>query len=303
MYPNLKIKMEFNEFVRNRNNCYIAENGFLFWKILYDGNSEYCLLDGGGFNIFVFAFVLEGELVVQSEEKQYVLAKNSFGIFLGKPTFELFSFSKNIKAYLICLKDSYAKELLRYNPPFPVSYIMDIRKSPVEIMKEGMPRLFSYRLDCIEKVCMDEYHVFRNEMIRCALRMIFMDIANVHIRQEKQEKSRGQAERKKELFIRFMQLLSSHVIREHTVAFYASELCVTRQYLNRISRLNSDKTAYEWICFFLMREITKRLDTTNETMLQISEHFNFPDQASFTKFYKHQTGYSPTEYKKKLATK
>lgn len=110
--------------------------------------------------------------------------------------------------------------------------------------------------------------------------MIFMDIANVHIRQEKQEKSRGQAERKKELFIRFMQLLSSHVIREHTVAFYASELCVTRQYLNRISRLNSDKTAYEWICFFLMREITKRLDTTNETMLQISEHFNFPDQAS-----------------------
>lgn len=87
MYPNLKIKMEFNEFVRNRNNCYIAENGFLFWKILYDGNSEYCLLDGGGFNIFVFTFVLEGELVVQSEEKQYVLAKNSFAIFFGKANF------------------------------------------------------------------------------------------------------------------------------------------------------------------------------------------------------------------------
>lgn len=32
LYPNLKIKMEFNEFVRNRNNCYIAEMGFCFGK-------------------------------------------------------------------------------------------------------------------------------------------------------------------------------------------------------------------------------------------------------------------------------
>ena len=240
---------------------------------------------------------------VRSGDKQYILAKNSFATFLEQPSFELLSVSGNIKAYLIALSDSYARELLRYNPPFPVSYVMKIRRSPVEIMKGDMPRLFSYRLDCMESICMDERHVFRNEMIRCSLWMFFMDNANVHIRQEEREKAEGQTERKKELFIRFMQLLSSHVVREHAVGFYASELCVTRQYLNRISRLNSDKTAYEWICFALTGEITRRLETTDESMLQISEHFNFPDQASLTKFYKHQTGYSPTEYKKKLVTK
>ena len=287
----------------SRKNCYVAENGFLFWKISYDGNRESFLLDDGDSNIIVHAIVFEGEMAVRSGDRQYVLVKNSFATFLEKPSFELLSISGNIKAYLIFLKNSYTEELLRYNPPFPISYVMKIRKSPVEIMKGDTPRMFSYKLDSMENVCMDEYHVFRNEMIRCSLWMFFMDIANVHIRQEEQEKSGGQTERRKELFMRFMQLLSSHVVREHTVGFYASELCVTRQYLNRISRLNSDKTAYEWICFALTGEITKRLETTDESMLQISEHFNFPDQASLTKFYKHQTGYSPTEYKKKLVTK
>lgn len=303
LYPNQKKPMEFNEFVRNRKNCYVAENGFLFWKISYDGNRELFLLDGGGSNIIVHAIVFEGEMAVRSGDKQYMLAKNSFATFLEQPSFELLSISGNIKAYLIFLKDSYTEELLRYNPPFPISYVMKIRKSPVEIMKWDILRQFSYRLDSMENVCMDESHVFRNEMIRYSLWMFFMDIANVHIRQEEQKKAGGQTERKKELFMRFMQLLSSHVVREHTVGFYASKLCVTRQYLNRISRLNSDKTAYEWICFALTGEITKRLETTDESMLQISEHFYFPDQASLTKFYKHQTGYSPTEYKKKLVSK
>ena len=295
--------MEYKEFARNRKNCYIAADGFLFWKISYDGNKESFLLDSGASGMIVHAIVFEGQMTVSSGDRQYVLAKNSFATFLEKTSFELLSVSGNIKAYLIFMKDSYIEELMRYNPPFPVSYVMKIRKSPVEIMKGDMPRLFSYRLDCIENVCMDESHVFSNEMIKCALWLFLMDIANVQIRQEEQEKAAGNSERKKELFIRFTRLLSAHVVREHTVGFYASELCVTRQYLNRISRLNSNKTAYEWICFTLTGEITKRLETTNETMLQISAYFNFPDQASLTKFYKRQTGYSPTEYKKKLVTK
>ena len=130
-----------------------------------------------------------------------------------------------------------------------------------------------------------------------------MDIANLHIHKGGQESGDELTERQKGLFMRFMHLLSMNMAREHTVAFYASELCVTRQYLNRISKLNSNKTAYDWICLVLTREITKRLEATDDTMLQVSEYFNFPDQASLTKFYKHHTGHTPTEYKKKLAQK
>lgn len=53
----------------------------------------------------------------------------------------------------------------------------------------------------------------------------------------------------------------------------------------------------------LTGEIAKRLETTDDTMLQVSEYFNFPDQSSLTKFYKHHTGHTPTEHKKNLAPK
>lgn len=295
--------MNIDEFARNRKNCYTAGHGFLFWKISYEGNREPCRLDGDGANIIAHLVVLEGEVTLLFGDRQYKISRNAFVTFLEQPSLELLYASANIKAYLIVMSNSYPNELLKYNPPFPFSYVMKLRKNPIEIMKPEIMRLFSYKLDCIENACMNEQHIFRNEMIKCSLWMFLMDIANVHIRQEEQEKGNGQTERKKELFMRFMQLLSAYVAHERSVDFYASELCITRQYLNRVVRLNSDKTAYEWICFTLTGKIAKYLENTCDTMQQVSEHFRFPDQASLAKFFKHQTGYTPTEYKKKFVTK
>ena len=201
------------------------------------------------------------------------------------------------------MNESYTTELLRYNPPFPFSFVIKVREKPVEIMKPDILRLFSYKLDVIENACMDEKHLFRNEMIKSAVLMFFMDISNIHIQQEEKEKVTNKTERKKELFIQFMKLVSVYATKEHSVEFYASKLCITRQYLNRITQLNFRKTAYELISLVLTGEITKYLETTNDSILKVSEHFNFPDQASLTKFYKHQTGYSPTAYKKKFVVK
>ena len=93
--------MEYKEFARNRKNCYIVADGFLFWKISYDGNKESFLLDSGASGMVAHAIVFEGEMTVSSGDRQYVLAKNSFATFLEKPSFELLSVSGNIKAYLI----------------------------------------------------------------------------------------------------------------------------------------------------------------------------------------------------------
>ncbi len=78
---------------------------------------------------------------------------------------------------------------------------------------------------------------------------------------------------------------------------------ITPQYLNRIVKCQTDKTAYEWICLSLVGEIAKLLENTNDTMQQIANHLHFPDQVTLTKFFKRQTGYSLSEYRKKLAVK
>lgn len=53
----------------------------------------------------------------------------------------------------------------------------------------------------------------------------------------------------------------------------------------------------------LVGEIAKQLENTNDTMQQIANNLNFPDQVTLTKFFKRQTGYSLSEYRKNLAVK
>lgn len=99
-----------------------------------------------------------------------------------------------------------------------------------------------------------------------------------------------------------MKLLSGHAATEHFTGFYANRLCVTPQYLNRIVKSVSGRTVSEWINFHLVGEISKQLENTADPIQLIAQRFRFTDQASLTKFYKRETGYSPTEYRKNITT-
>ena len=72
--------------------------------------------------------------------------------------------------------------------------------------------------------------------------MFMMDIANEHIRQESESGKLAETGRKNILFKQFIRLLLVHIREEHTVGWYASQLCVTPQYLNRAVKGASQRT-------------------------------------------------------------
>lgn len=293
--------MDITEFSRNRKNCHIAENGFLFWKIL-PGEAPLlpCTLSGNGCQMIVHIIVLKGEMSISTESKRYVIARNFYAHFIDRTEIEFISVSENLMAYIICCTDRYTAMLLKNAHPIPHTLVFKIRQQPLErLSPENVERLKRW-MGNIEYACRNESHTFRNEMIKCALWMHLMGIADIYIRSNS---SQTQTNRRKEIFIAFMDMLHINIEKEHTVGFYASELCVTPQYLNRIVRAFTGKTVYQWISTTLVGEITKRLEETNDTMQHIANDFNFPDQATLTKFYKRQTGYSLTEYRNSLATK
>lgn len=190
--------------------------------------------------------------------------------------------------------------LLRNAHPIPLTLVFKIREQPLERLTPEAAGRLRHRIECIEEACRNEGHTFRNEMIRCTLWMHLMDIADIYIHNHDTQSTTN---RRKEIFVAFMEMLSHKIAEEHTVSFYATTLCITPQYLNRIVRSYTGKTVYDWICTTLVGELTKRLEDTNDTMQQIAHDFNFPDQATLAKFYKRQTGYSLTEYRKGVAIK
>lgn len=87
----------------------------------------------------------------------------------------------------------------------------------------------------------DNTHHFQAEMLRCTLWMFMMDMANEHIRQEIERGEYAETGRKNVLFKQFIRLLLTHIQEEHSVGWYASQLCVTPQYLNRTVKSISQK--------------------------------------------------------------
>lgn len=295
--------MNFNEFAHIRKYCHVAEKGFLIWKISSEELFKPCELSGGGSRMVVHILVEEGTLDVKFKDMDFHMVQNTYGHFIGEQCIELLSVSSNVKAYVMALTDPYIAALLKNSPPIPFSLTEKAREQPVNVLEPDIVPIFKYRMDCLEKASLNEEHIFRNEMIKCSIWMFLMDLADIHIRSEAKNRKMQIGGRKKEIFITFMKLLTMYVCREHSVGFYASKLCITPQYLNRIVKCQTDKTAYDWICLSLVGEIAKQLENTNDTMQQIANNLNFPDQVTLTKFFKRQTGYSLSEYRKNLAVK
>jgi transcriptional regulator GlxA family with amidase domain len=66
-----------------------------------------------------------------------------------------------------------------------------------------------------------------------------------------------------------------------------------------VIRQATGATPSEWIARFVVVKAKLLMRTTDLSMLRISQELGFPDQTSFTRYFKANTGYPPTAYRTK----
>lgn len=103
--------------------------------------------------------------------------------------------------------------------------------------------------------------------------------------------------RNESYFHRFMLELSEHYKSERSVGFYASQLCITPKYLTTLIKKVSGKSAAEWIDRYVILEAKNLLRYSSMSIQEVAYYLNFPNQSFFGKYFKHQTGMSPSAYK------
>ena len=107
--------------------------------------------------------------------------------------------------------------------------------------------------------------------------------------------------RKASTLERFKALVSRHAAKERNITFYANQLCVAPHYLSTLIKQTSGETPMQWINKTAVKEIMVWLAYSDETTAQIAYRMNFPCPSSLTKFFKRETGITPTEYRKTLS--
>jgi AraC-like DNA-binding protein len=99
------------------------------------------------------------------------------------------------------------------------------------------------------------------------------------------------------LVSRFHKLVAAHYLTRRQVADYAQMLSVSANHLNKVVKEVTGRTASDNIREMLGQEAKLLLRYTDSTIAEIAYQLDFSDPASFSRFFKSETGDTPLGYR------
>lgn len=96
----------------------------------------------------------------------------------------------------------------------------------------------------------------------------------------------------------FKQLIEKHFHEERSPSAYAELLFISSNYLNKLVKRQTGKTAGSLIRERIVVEIKRLLRYTNASISEVATTLGFDSVSYFTTFFKKQTGQTPGAYRK-----
>lgn len=107
-------------------------------------------------------------------------------------------------------------------------------------------------------------------------------------------------EQSRMLFGKFMSLLTINYLEKRDVKYYADSLCITTDYLYKITGKIEHRTPKEIIDLFVVTELKRHLDNTEQSVKDLARLFHFEDASYLCRFFRRMSGCSISEYRNRL---
>lgn len=138
-------------------------------------------------------------------------------------------------------------------------------------------------------------HRFREDVLYCALQMMFLDFFDFHAGADY---DRPISARNADIMARFIQLLQQgNYIKHRELSYYADKLCITSKYLSEVSKDISGMGANYWINRFATIHIRRLLHDRSMSFTQIADMFEFSSSSFFNRFVQNHLGKTPSEFR------
>lgn len=240
----------------------------------------------------VIAINLSGTANVEYDMQKVVFKKNDVAVMLPNHILSNGTTTDDYNVVLIVASGEFANELsqrasmhdhLKYHSN-PACHLSDIQIRKLMDVVNVMKTISDYN------------HPNRMEDLCNAIDIFFVMLSEFRKDIDSKHEVLNNGE---QIFSRFYNLLTKHYLESREVIFYADKLFLTPKYFSTVIRQYTGKTAAHWIANYVILQAKSMIrNHLDMTMQGISIALGFNDQASFTRYFKRETGYTPSEYRR-----
>lgn len=241
----------------------------------------------------ILLYCLEGHAVAECNFTDRPFGKGCMAIIFSDTLFSIKRISPGFKARYFELSVALTDEstftsagaFFDWLYEHPVFSVPDERKQDIELWLSMM--------DWIETNTTGKY---RNMMLRNQWHNFFLGVESV-LKNRLTERDIKTISASRRLFNGFCKLLSENCRRYHEVKFYADKLCVTPYYLSRITHRIFSVSPKELIDRQIVMEIKSLLTTTELSVKEIADLYNFESSSYLGRYFRRHVGMTPSEYR------
>ena len=138
--------------------------------------------------------------------------------------------------------------------------------------------------------------LYRDELISSTFHTLMVLLSTYRY-----EQLDGMQDAGRQLSLRFNEALIEHYRESREVGFYARMFHLSPKYFSTLIKQETGYGAGEWIDRYVVLQAKALLRRMRNLSIQeITDRLGFSEQASFSRFFKRNTGMSPTEYRDRV---
>lgn len=240
----------------------------------------------------------EGRAIVSVNFQKRTLRKGDVVFLFCDAIFVINEVSSSFSAFYISLSNDIAEESL-YKMTSSTFWLFTYEHPICKTTKEQYELMHAWcrQTQWMMETCIPEY---RSSLLSSHIYLLFISVDS-EVRRfmpafgDSSKRNRGWA-----LIGEFFSLLSEHFRKERGVQFYADKLCITPDYLTKLTRKDMNQSPKEIIDQQILIEIKLFLSNTNLSVKNIAAELNFEDPSYMCRFFRRLTGYTPLNYRNRI---
>ena len=241
---------------------------------------------------FAIMFIDSGKGQHNIDFRNYNFKKGDI-IFISNEQVHSFSQDKSYKGYLILFTDEFLMKSLSNQEmrAFSSLYNYQIYNPIVQVGNE----FYEDYLRLIQDIKI-EYHAkddhLKEDILRNKLKVLLLKSERFKNNDSQIVNSKYYSE-----FLQFQNLLKVNIKTEYQVQFYANKLFMSSKKLNTITKEILGSSVKKVISDIRTLKIKRSLLDLSQSIKEIAFEFGFDEHTNFVKFFKKQTGISPSDFR------